>query len=159
MAVRLWAHYWRLLPPWATVLCPWRRGPRREMYSFANLWRTIYFCKFVIEKIYKKFLGLPQMIRWIGAEWCLLIRYYSYLCWKLWPSSCCKLANCNVYGLILWMPANSKRELTWEREKTIEAGCGCFNSVFFSGNTQESCSYSCICNLYHSSVNTLVSTF
>jgi hypothetical protein len=30
------AHSWRLLAPRPTTLCPWRRGPRRQMHIFAK---------------------------------------------------------------------------------------------------------------------------
>jgi hypothetical protein len=37
-----------------TAVGPYRRPPRRQMYSFEKKIRTIYFCKIDVEKIVKK---------------------------------------------------------------------------------------------------------
>jgi hypothetical protein len=54
IAVRLRAHYWRFLPPWAARYVPDAVGHDGRCIVLQNFWRTIYFCKIVIENIYKK---------------------------------------------------------------------------------------------------------
>jgi hypothetical protein len=57
------AHSWRLLPPWATALCPWHRGPRRQMYIFAKFVADHTFLQNRDKiNILKKFPGWGQFL-------------------------------------------------------------------------------------------------